>query len=198
MSRHVTSLSGMAINVACFQLEKLMGFTSTNASEYASIMLGKSDRTIQQWKADFLAIGDIADSQQGRHQRSGILWSSEELNKKASTNVKGMPNRTVSSSFCSWLNDELLPNSCLETGFPRHVSMETARKWLHQLGFEVLSSTKGLYFDGHEREDSFTQSKLPPQRQQPLFRQIFPLLPVKFKTFFSFTMRALKEPKTYA
>ena len=176
-----------------------MGFM---ASEYASIMLGKSDRTIQQWKADFLEIGDIADS---RHQRSGILWSSEELNKKASkyiqenSNVKGMPNLTVSSSFCSWLNDELLPNSCLETGFPRHVSMETARKWLHQLRFEVLSSTKGLYFDGHEREDVvkarqeflkklgfLTQSKFPPQRQQPLFRQIFPLLPVKFeaKPFF--------------
>ena len=60
----------------CYNLEKLVGFSSTNAAEYASIMLGKSDRTIRQWKADFLELGDIPDSQQGRHQRSGILWSS--------------------------------------------------------------------------------------------------------------------------
>ena len=63
-----------------------------------------------------------------------------------------MPNLTV-SSFCHWLNHDLLPNSCLEPGFPGHVSVETARKWLHFLGFEVLSSSKGMYFDGHERED---------------------------------------------
>ena len=142
----------------CFKLENLMGFSATNAAEYASIMLSKSDRTIRQRKADFFELGDIPDSQQGRHQRSGILWSSEELNEKTSkyvrenSNVKGMPNLTV-SSFCHWLNHDLLPNSCLEPGFPRHVSVETARKWLHFLGFEVLSSSKGMYFDGHERED---------------------------------------------
>ena len=141
-----------------FHLENLLGFSASNAAEYAAIMLGKSDRTVRQWKADFIETGDIPDSQQGRHQRNGVLWSSEELNKKAlkyvreNSNVKGMPNLTV-SSFCFWLNNELLPNSCLEPGFPRNVSIETARKWLHQLGFEVLSSSKGLYFDGHERED---------------------------------------------
>ena len=31
--------------------------------------------------------------------------------------------------------------------------METCHKWMHHLGFEVLDSKKGLYVDGHERED---------------------------------------------
>ena len=60
-----------------------------------------------------------------------------------------MPNLTV-ASFCHWINNDLLPNTFLEPGFPRY---ETARKWLYELGFEVMSSKKGLYFDGHERED---------------------------------------------
>ena len=34
----------------CFHLEKLFHLNQTNAAEYASIMLGKSDRTIRQWR----------------------------------------------------------------------------------------------------------------------------------------------------
>ena len=143
----------------CFHLEKIFQFTQTNAAEYASIMLGKSDRTIRQWRTDFTANnGEIPENKQGRYQRTGILWSSEELNKKATrfiqsnANVKGQPNLT-SGDFCQWVNNDLLPNACLEPGFPRKVSIDTARKWMHHLGFEPLSSSKGMYFDGHERED---------------------------------------------
>ena len=32
--------------------------------------------------------------------------------------------------------------------------METARKWfLHEMRFEVLTPRKGIFIDGHERED---------------------------------------------
>ena len=31
--------------------------------------------------------------------------------------------------------------------------METARKWLHELGFSVLQMSKGGFIDGHERPD---------------------------------------------
>ena len=44
----------------CFHLEKLFNFTQTNAAEYASIMLGKSEHTIRQWRTDF-----TAESEQG-------------------------------------------------------------------------------------------------------------------------------------
>ena len=71
---------------------------------------------------------------------------------RENTHVKGWPNLTT-HSFCLWINETLLPNESLEPGFPRRVSVETARRWLHELGFETLSSSKGLFFDGHERED---------------------------------------------
>lgn len=31
--------------------------------------------------------------------------------------------------------------------------METARKWLHDLRFDVLQMSKGVFIDGHERPD---------------------------------------------
>ena len=66
--------------------------------------------------------------------------------------VKGQPNLTA-GSFCQWVNEIILPYSNLEPGFPRKVSIETCCQWLHMMGFEQLSPSKGMYFDGHERED---------------------------------------------
>ena len=51
------------------------------------------------------------------------------------------------------MNEELLPNETLEPGFPRRISVETARQWMHRLGFEVVWKKKGTYVDGHERPD---------------------------------------------
>ena len=47
----------------------------------------------------------------------------------------------------------LLPNETLEPGFPQKISVETARKWMHELGFEVVTKKKGTFVDGHEKED---------------------------------------------
>ena len=141
-----------------YNLQHTLNFTATRSAEYAAIMMGKSERTIRQWRTDFLANGEIIQNKQGRYQRQGILWSSEELNTKASeyiranANVKGQPNLTA-GAFCFWVNEELLPNACLEPGFPRKTSVETARQWMHELGFAVLSASKGAYYDGHERDD---------------------------------------------
>lgn len=141
-----------------FHLEHLLNFTKTNAADYSGIMIGKSERTIRQWQTDFLEAGEIPDNKQGRYKRTGILWSSEKLNEKASAyvrehaSVKGEANLT-SITFCEWVNEDLLPNSNLEPGFPRKVSIDLAQRWLHRMGFEVLSPKKGMYIDGHERED---------------------------------------------
>ena len=44
--------------------------------------------------------------------------------------------------------NDFLPNSVLEPGYPCRVSVETARKWLHVLGFEILQLSKGVFIDG--------------------------------------------------
>ena len=67
--------------------------------------------------------------------------------------ARGRPNLTA-GAFCQWVNNELLPNSVLEPGYPRSVSAETARKWLHELGFNVLQMSKGVFIDGPDVVES--------------------------------------------
>ena len=66
--------------------------------------------------------------------------------------VKGRPNLTA-ATFCEWVNEKLLPNATLAPTFPRRVSVETARCWLHELGFSVERAQKGTFVDGDERDD---------------------------------------------
>ena len=77
-----------------------------------------------------------------------------KIREYVSTNaaVKGRPNMTT-VDFCKWVNKTMLPNSTLEGGFPRKNALETSRKWLHMLGFEVLNPKKGIFIDGHEHPD---------------------------------------------
>jgi len=38
-------------------------------------------------------------------------------------------------------------------GIPAKISLNTACRWLHKLGFQPSSTRKGVYIDGHERTD---------------------------------------------
>ena len=143
----------------CFVLVKELSFTETRAAEFAARVIDKNDKTVRRWRTDLVSNGgSFTESSQGRYQRTGVLWANEELTQKASeyvranAAVKGRPNLT-SIEFSKWVNKSLLPNSTLEPGFPRRISVETARKWLHEMGFEVLTARKGVFVDGHERSD---------------------------------------------
>lgn len=117
-----------------------------------------TDRTVFNYAAEFKAHnGSLHKSKRRSHQTH--IWDDEECNRKATkyvrehASVKGQPNIT-NESFCQFVNEDLLPNSTLSPDMPREISMSTAYQWLHKLGFEVLSSSKkGIFIDGHERED---------------------------------------------
>ena len=138
---------------------KILGLQLTFAAKVIGDLIGKSDRTVREWRGTFLCNdGSFPGSLQGRYQLTGVLGQNEELNKhvrkyvRENANIKGKPNMTT-ASFCQWVNNELLPNSVLEPGFPRKISVDTARRWLHHLDFKVLDRKNGVYIDGHERED---------------------------------------------
>ena len=71
---------------------------------------------------------------------------------RENANIKAKANMT-SASFCKWVNEELLPNWVLEHEYPRKIGLEAVIKWLHYLEFHVLDQKKGIYIDGHERDD---------------------------------------------
>jgi hypothetical protein len=87
-------------------LKKHFGVGEARVAEIVGEMIGKSDRTAREWKANFISNeGTINESKQGKYKRTGLVWENEELNTKAkkhkrlNNSVKGYPNLTV-SSFC--------------------------------------------------------------------------------------------------
>ena len=137
----------------------IFGLRKTDAAAAVGQVLHKNERTIRRWIDDFVSNdGEFSESQQGHYIRNNTLMSNEDICEKARVYVRenaaprGRPNLTA-GAFCQWVNNELLPNSVLEPGYPRRVAVETARKWLHNLGFDVLQLSKGVFIDGHERSD---------------------------------------------
>ena len=142
-----------------YALVEVNSFPSNKAADLIASLVGKTERTVRDWKYSFISNnGSFPETQQGKYRRQGVLWQKEELNEtvtdyvRANAVVKGKPNMTA-ISFCRWVNESLFPNSILEPGYPRRVSVQTARTWLHKLGFQVLEKKKGVYIDGHERAD---------------------------------------------
>ena len=129
---------------------------NTEAVEMAAVMIDKSDRTVRQWQTDLVANnGILPETKQVKYQRTSMLWYNKTLATeyvRLDASVKGTPNMTA-IDFCKWVDKSLLPNSTLEPGFPRNISAATARRWLHELGFQVIKTSKGIFIDSHERKD---------------------------------------------
>jgi hypothetical protein len=153
------SLALFLLNVFTTNLE----MTHARATDHTAKIMGKTDRTIRQWRADLIAHGEVRESRKGKHARPKVLWANKELNDKARAFVEantafvvqGKQSTMKIKDFCEWVNETLLPNQAVaslysfvpgygyaptpaattQSTLPRKVSMETARKWLRELGF---------------------------------------------------------------
>ena len=141
------------------------GMTDVGAASEAGIVVGFNEKTVRKWRSDFYDnSGEFSESCQGKHVRPFVL-DDEECKSKAllwlrqHANQKGQPAMT-SARFAQWVNEVLLPNSHLNPGFPRNITPRTASNWLHALGFSPTPYRKGVYVDGHEREDVVEYRKL--------------------------------------
>ena len=74
------------------------------------------------------------------HDENFCLSAWQFLRKNACK--KGAPNFT-SQMFSKWI----------ETEYNTKIHERTARKWLTKLGFSQIHHQKGVYFDGHDRDD---------------------------------------------
>jgi transposase len=131
------------------------GMTDVGAASEAGMVIGFNEKTVRTWRN--ANRGEFSESYKGKHARAFVL-DDEECKSKAllwlrqHAYSKVQPAMT-SARFAHWVNEELLPNSHLNPGFPRSVTPRTASKWLHALGFSPTPYRKGVYVDGHERED---------------------------------------------
>ena len=140
------------------RLPTIFGLSKSDTAAVVGEVLHKNKRTIRRWVDNFVSNGgEFSDSQQGHYVRNNTLMSEELCDRvreyvRENAAPRGRPNLTA-GAFCQWVNNEQLPNSVLDPGYPRGVSVETARKWFHDLGFDVLQMSKGVFIDGHERPD---------------------------------------------
>ena len=138
--------------------QKEFGLGKLEAAVKVSRIVHHHERSIRRWRDSSRQHGDIPSLKVGQYERQ-TLADDEEVRRKATawarehSNVKGQPNMTI-QDFCQYLNNDLLPSLSFLRGLPNKVSLETARKFLHNLGFErVDTGKKGVYIDGQERPD---------------------------------------------
>lgn len=129
-----------------------------DAAQEAGSIVGFNEKTVRRHRNDFYKNkGSLTESRRGKYERH-CIYHDEDINQKAREWVrenafkKGEPNMTA-AAFCQHANNHLLPSSHLPPFFPRSISLKTSIRWLHHLGFKPRSHKKGVYIDGHERED---------------------------------------------
>ena len=54
----------------CFQLSKHFNLGEIKAAELSGMMVGRSDKTVREWRKQFLESGEVPESKQGKYQRS--------------------------------------------------------------------------------------------------------------------------------
>ena len=121
-----------------FRVRQQMSITGA-AQESASIT-GYNEKTVRMYHKEFYDNkGQFTETKQGKYKRNNLI-NDEDLRLDAAMYVrehayqKGAANMTA-KSFCQWVNTDLLPSHTLAPQLPRSISVRTATRWLHQLGF---------------------------------------------------------------
>ena len=66
----------------------------------------------------------------------------------------------TANDFAGWVNSTLLSKARETHPNLPNITNRTAVRWLHILGFDIMSSKKGVYIDGHERNDVVDYRKI--------------------------------------
>lgn len=121
-------------------VQKRFHVKSTAAALEAAWITGFNEKTVRKYRKEFFENrGRFKDEARGKYKRF-CLFNDESLRLQASMWIrenavkKGAPN-LVARSFCQWVNNELLPSSDLPPNLPRSITVRTANRWLHRLGF---------------------------------------------------------------
>jgi len=126
------------------------------ASEDAARIFGKSgpsaSRMVRAWSKIFYDGQEFPPSRKGAHQKTVSLIDDEDVRADCLEYLRGLSESEVSpKSLLKFVNEELLPKY---TGSPHSsICLRTAQNWLYVLNFRFQERKKGVYVDGHERED---------------------------------------------
>ena len=135
------------------------GLLKISAARQVAAFFGISEKTVRTWRKQFLMDPDeFREKHRGEYLRHQLMTDEQFRDQalewvRANNNITGKKNM-IASDFCSWVNSTLLPVAKrYHPNLPAKINDRTAVRWLYLLGFEPISSKKGVYIDGHERSD---------------------------------------------
>lgn len=118
-----------------------------HAAHHASRAACVTERSVYNWVGEYKRTRAFTRSRRGRAGDSRINEPDvrAHLVEWISTNAKA--NNTRNRLTIARLRQHV------NTKYKTNISQETARRWLHKLGFRLKAAGNGPYIDGHERKD---------------------------------------------
>lgn len=109
----------------CHILTSELKMSHSKAAEHTAKIIGRTDRTIRQWRSDLVTYGEIRESRKGKYERPQVLWANKELNDKARAFVQantafmvhGKQSTMKVKDFCQWVNECLLPSQAMAANY---------------------------------------------------------------------------------
>ena len=160
-----------AFALQVFTASVLQGNGILSSCDLAASCTSFGSRSIRRWANDIFvdffstvsSLENVEDgsleleleSERGKHPKWLSLMADENFKKETKQYVldngyiKGMPNLTL-QKFVSWIKESKSVDVCTST----------ASVWLHDMGFSYKQFSKGVYFDGHERDDVVESRKM--------------------------------------
>ena len=109
-------------------------------------------RQIRSWAKNWIQFGVLPKSLQGCHQKTKSFIDDEDVIEKSLSFIRENGGKTTPKQYHAFVNQLLFIQMGLGTS-KKSISIKTSRIWLKKLGLKPQSRKKGIYFDGHERED---------------------------------------------
>ena len=109
-------------------------------------------KQIRKWSLHFMQTGELPEHQQGKFVKKKSLIHDEDVQAILRAFVRSEPQVSLTSSrLASWISENLHLKLGLEG--PVFISSRAAQRWLNIIGLRFGRFAKGLYNDGHERDD---------------------------------------------
>ena len=111
---------------------------------------GYKAQQIRRWAYYWIENNSLPKSMQGCHQKTKSFIDDEDIIEQSLLFIRENGNKITPKVFQNFINQDLLSQMNISH---KSISIQTARIWLKKLGLVPQSRKKGIYFDGHERED---------------------------------------------
>src|SRR5947209_9174009 len=88
---------------------------------------------------------------QGCHQKTKSFIDDEDVINNSLAFIRQNGGKTSPKDYQNFINSVLFPQMGIMIN--KNITVKTSRVWLKKIGLVPQSRKKGIYFDGHERED---------------------------------------------